>query len=115
VTGRRSSDTRKSGVNRQSVDLAEFDELFRSRAVSIAQPDIRHSSAYGRRRRSPPWRRRPASASRRTIRSGRFCQVPTAPGLGIEVDQAECARHPFGPEAPHAVNAVLDNGAIVDR
>jgi hypothetical protein len=30
------------------------------------------------------------------------------------VDEAECARHPFEPEAPQAVNAVLDDGAIVD-
>jgi galactonate dehydratase len=43
-----------------------------------------------------------------------FWQVPTAPGLGIEVDMKECARHPFEPEAPHTVNAVLDDGTIVD-
>ena len=27
-----------------------------------------------------------------------FWQVPEAPGLGIEVDEAACARHPFAPE-----------------
>jgi L-alanine-DL-glutamate epimerase-like enolase superfamily enzyme len=43
-----------------------------------------------------------------------FWQVPTAPGLGIEVDMKECARHPFEPEAPHTVNAVLDDGTIAD-
>jgi galactonate dehydratase len=43
-----------------------------------------------------------------------FRQVPTAPGLGVELDEAECARHPFAPEVPHAMNAVLDDGAIVD-
>ena len=43
-----------------------------------------------------------------------FWQVPTEPGLGIEVDEGECARHPFQPETPHATNAVLDDGAIVD-
>jgi galactonate dehydratase len=30
------------------------------------------------------------------------------------VDKAECARHPFEPETPQAVNAVLDDGTIVD-
>ena len=43
-----------------------------------------------------------------------FWQVPTGPGLGIEVDMKECARHPFAPETPHAINAVLDDGAIAD-
>ena len=43
-----------------------------------------------------------------------FWQVPTEPGLGVEVDMEECARHPFEPEAPHTINAVLDDGTIVD-
>jgi galactonate dehydratase len=43
-----------------------------------------------------------------------FWQVPTQPGLGVEVDEAACARHPFQPEVLHTVNAVLEDGTIVD-
>lgn len=41
-------------------------------------------------------------------------KVPETPGLGIEVDEAECAKHPFAPEVYHTTNAVLDDGTIVD-
>jgi galactonate dehydratase len=41
-------------------------------------------------------------------------QVPEAPGLGIEVDEVACARHPYRPEVLHTVNAVLSDGTIVD-
>lgn len=40
--------------------------------------------------------------------------VPEAPGLGIAVDEAECARHPYSPEVQHTSNAVLGDGTIVD-
>lgn len=40
--------------------------------------------------------------------------VPEAPGLGIEVDEDECAKHPYAPEVQHAANAVLGDGTIVD-
>jgi galactonate dehydratase len=43
-----------------------------------------------------------------------FWQIPDAPGLGIEVDEAACARHPFAQEVLHTRNAVLDDGTIVD-
>ena len=43
-----------------------------------------------------------------------FWQVPDAPGLGIEVDEAACARHPFASEVIHTLGAVLDDGTIVD-
>ena len=43
-----------------------------------------------------------------------FWQIPEAPGLGIEVDEAACARHPFAPEIFHTLGAVLDDGTIVD-
>ncbi len=43
-----------------------------------------------------------------------YWQIPEAPGLGIEVDEAECGRHPFQPEIMHTSNAVLDDGTIVD-
>jgi len=43
-----------------------------------------------------------------------FWQVPDGPGLGIEVDEAECARHPFAQEVIHTQHAVLGDGTIVD-
>lgn len=43
-----------------------------------------------------------------------FWQVPQAPGLGIEVDEAACARHPFAQEVLHTQNAVLGDGTVVD-
>jgi galactonate dehydratase len=43
-----------------------------------------------------------------------FWQVPTAPGLGIEVNEAECQRHPFQPEVLQTRNAILDDGSIAD-
>jgi galactonate dehydratase len=43
-----------------------------------------------------------------------YWQVPEAPGLGIEVDEKECARHPFAPEVLHTRNAVLEDGTVVD-
>jgi galactonate dehydratase len=43
-----------------------------------------------------------------------FWQVPEAPGLGIEVNEAECARHPFQQEVIHTQNAVMPDGTIVD-
>ncbi|HEY3624484.1 MAG TPA: galactonate dehydratase [Roseiarcus sp.] len=138
------------------VDLAEFDELFRHRAISIAQPDICHcgglwetkkiagmaeAAGIGVAPHNPigpiagvaalhfavstsnhviqeemvgavPWYFDVVHGPIEMVEG--FWQVPTAPGLGIEVDMAECARHPFAPEAPHTVNAVLDDGTIVD-
>jgi len=41
-------------------------------------------------------------------------QVPDTPGLGVEVDEDECAKHPFAPEVYHTKNAVLEDGTIVD-
>lgn len=41
-------------------------------------------------------------------------QLPEAPGLGIEVNEAECARHPFRQEVMHTQHAVLGDGTIVD-
>lgn len=43
-----------------------------------------------------------------------FWQVPEAPGLGVEVDDEACARHPFAPEVLHAQNAVMPDGTVVD-
>ena len=47
-------------------------------------------------------------------RSGDSWAIPTAPGLGIEVDEAAAARHPFKQEVFAALEAVLDDGTIVD-
>jgi galactonate dehydratase len=41
-------------------------------------------------------------------------QVPDAPGLGIEVDEASAAKHPYKPEVIHTTNAVLSDGTVVD-
>ena len=41
-------------------------------------------------------------------------QVPDAPGLGVEVDEAVAAKHPYRPEVMHTTNAVLSDGTIVD-
>lgn len=41
-------------------------------------------------------------------------QVPEAPGLGIEIDEAVAARHPFRQEILTATDAVLPDGTVVD-
>jgi galactonate dehydratase len=45
---------------------------------------------------------------------GRLLASPEPPGLGVEVNEAACARHPFAPEVLHTQNAILDDGTIVD-
>jgi galactonate dehydratase len=47
-------------------------------------------------------------------RVGSHWQVPTAPGLGVEVDEREAARHPFAPEVAGSSAAVLADGTVVD-
>jgi galactonate dehydratase len=47
-------------------------------------------------------------------RVGSHWEVPEEPGLGVEVDEAEAAKHPFEQEVIHSQNAVLDDGTIVD-
>jgi galactonate dehydratase len=41
-------------------------------------------------------------------------QIPTAPGLGVEVDERVAAKHPFKQEIIHSVEAKLADGTIVD-
>jgi galactonate dehydratase len=41
-------------------------------------------------------------------------QIPEAPGLGVEVDEAVAARHPFQQEVLHAQHAVMPDGTVVD-
>lgn len=40
--------------------------------------------------------------------------VPEAPGLGVEVDEAVAAAHPFAQEVMHATHARLPDGTVVD-
>jgi galactonate dehydratase len=138
------------------VDRLEFDELLRSRAVDIAQPDICHCGglleakkiaamaetlSIGIAPHNPlgpiagvaalhfaistpnhviqeemvgavPWYFDVVSGPIRMVDG--FWQIPEAPGLGVEVNEAACAEHPFAPEIFHTQNAVLDDGTIVD-
>ncbi|WP_291295392.1 enolase C-terminal domain-like protein [Elioraea sp.] len=47
-------------------------------------------------------------------RSGSFWEVPTAPGLGVDINETEAAKHPFEQEVIHTSNAVLPDGTVVD-
>jgi galactonate dehydratase len=47
-------------------------------------------------------------------RIGSSWEVPLAPGLGVEVNEAEAAKHPFKPEVMHTLGAVLSDGTVVD-
>ncbi len=138
------------------VDRFEFDALFRTRAIDIAQPDICHCGGLGEAKKiaamaeaasigvaphnplgpiagvaalhfavstpnhviqeemvgAVPWYFDVVSGPIRMVDG--FWQVPEAPGLGVEVDEAVAARHPFREEVLHTTNAVLDDGTIVD-
>jgi len=43
-----------------------------------------------------------------------YWEVPQKPGLGIDVNEKEIAKHPFEQEILHAANAVLADGTVVD-
>lgn len=47
-------------------------------------------------------------------RLGNHWEVPTEPGLGVEVDEREAAKHPYRPEVAHSSAAVLADGTVVD-
>jgi galactonate dehydratase len=47
-------------------------------------------------------------------RVGSAWQIPHAPGLGVEINETEAAKHPFKPEVMHTLSAVLGDGTIVD-
>lgn len=47
-------------------------------------------------------------------RVGSYWQVPTEPGLGVEINEREAAKHPFKAEVMHSRSAVLADGSIVD-
>jgi galactonate dehydratase len=138
------------------VDRFEFDDIFRSRAVDIVQPDICHvgglmeakkiaamaeAASVGVAPHNPlgpiagvaalhfavstpnhviqeemvgavPWYFDVVQGPIRMV-DGHW-QIPELPGLGIEVNEAECVRYPFRQEVIHTVNAVLGDGTIVD-
>jgi galactonate dehydratase len=138
------------------VDRFEFDDIFRSRAVDIVQPDICHvgglmeakkiaamaeAASVGVAPHNPlgpiagvaalhfavstpnhviqeemvgavPWYFDVVQGPIRMV-DGHW-QIPELPGLGIEVNEAECVRYPFQQEVIHTVNAVLGDGTIVD-
>ena len=138
------------------VDRFEFDDIFRSRAVDIVQPDICHvgglmeakkiaamaeAASVGVAPHNPlgpiagvaalhfavstpnhviqeemvgavPWYFDVVQGPIRMV-DGAW-QIPELPGLGIEVNEAECVRYPFQQEVIHTVNAVLGDGTIVD-
>lgn len=47
-------------------------------------------------------------------RVGSHWQVPEEPGLGVEVDEREAAKHPYQPEVAHSSSALLADGTVVD-
>lgn len=47
-------------------------------------------------------------------RNGAFWEIPTEPGLGIEVNEKEAAKHPYKDEVLHSASAVLDDGTITN-
>ena len=47
-------------------------------------------------------------------RTGNSWAVPNSPGLGVEINEKEAAKHPFEQEVIHTCNAVLDDGTVVD-
>lgn len=59
-----------------------------------------------------PWYDEVVSTPLRRV--GNSWLLPTQPGLGVEVNETEAAKHPYTPELMHTRNAVLDDGTIVD-
>ncbi len=47
-------------------------------------------------------------------RDGGYWTVPTKPGLGVDVNEDACARHPFAQEVVLPREAILADGTIVD-
>ncbi|HVW92833.1 MAG TPA: galactonate dehydratase [Devosia sp.] len=138
------------------VERVEFDEIFRLRAVDIAQPDIAHCGGLSEAKKiaamaetasigiaphnplgpiagaaalhfavstpnhliqeemvgAVPWYFDVVDGPIKMV-DGHW-QLPDRPGLGVEVDEKACAAHPFKPEVYHTMNAVLDDGTVVD-
>lgn len=47
-------------------------------------------------------------------RTGSAWAVPEGPGLGVEVNEREAAKHPFKQEVIHTATALLPDGTVVD-
>jgi galactonate dehydratase len=47
-------------------------------------------------------------------RVGSAWQIPHTPGLGVEINEKEAAKHPFKAEVMHTLGAVMADGTIVD-
>lgn len=138
------------------IGRSEFEPLFRSRALHIAQPDIAHTGGLAEARKiaaaaetvgvgiaphnplgpiagvtalhfdiatpnfviqeemsgAVPWYDEVVDSPIRRV-DGAW-QIPERPGLGIEVNEAVAAKHPFEQEVIHASHAVLPDGTIVD-
>ena len=60
-----------------------------------------------------PWYHEVVQGDLFTLTDGTW-QIPRAPGLGIEINEAVAARHPFRQESLQAKNAVMPDGTIVD-
>lgn len=60
-----------------------------------------------------PWFRDICSQYPLELNSGSW-DVPTTPGLGIEIDEVAAARHPFAPEIIPALTAILPDGRIAN-
>jgi galactonate dehydratase len=59
-----------------------------------------------------PWRWEVVESSLQT--SDGYWQISDAPGLGIEVNEAAAARHPFQPEVMHSLTIRAKDGAVLD-
>lgn len=138
------------------IGRAEFDPLFRARALHIAQPDIAHTGGLSEARKiaaaaeiagvgvaphnplgpiagatalhfdiatpnfviqeemtgAVPWYDEVVEGPIRRVGSG--WAIPSAPGLGIEVNEEVAARHPFAQEVIHTRHAVGPDGTILD-
>ncbi len=60
-----------------------------------------------------PWYREVLSKSPIQMVDGCW-QIPDEPGLGVEIDEAAAARHPFKQEPIHPIHARLADGTVVD-
>jgi len=138
------------------VDRKEFEDLFRLRAINIAQPDLCHVGGFAEARKvaamadtvgvgiaphnplgplagvaalhfdiatpnfviqeemsgAVPWYHEIVDSPIKA-KDGHWL-IPDRPGLGVEIDEAVAAQHPFQPEILAASQAVLDDGSIVD-
>jgi galactonate dehydratase len=138
------------------VDRLEFDDLFRTRSIDIAQPDICHvgglleakkiaamaeAASIGVAPHNPlgpiagvaalhfaistpnhviqeemvgavAWYSEVVQGPIRMVEG--YWPIPEGPGLGVEVNEAACALHPFAPEVLHTMNAKIADGTAVD-